>query len=591
VTLKRYDDMTRQQLLAEVRALLDTQLDEVSVLRHDLEVHREELVAQHVQLQQTQGMLESSRDAYAELFDFAPVAYLSLDPNGLIQTINLTGCTFLERERSRLIGLPLYSFFVDNDRAKFLDHMRRCRMGEIRVESELTLRTRAGNDVICLIITRPDGRPATSFRTVLTDITERRRAAQSLRELNARLEERVITRTIQLQSVNDNLKNEIAQREAAERALYDADKRKDDFLAMLGHELRNPLAPIRNAAEILEATVSGDPALQEIADVLKRQTSHLTRMVDDLLDVARITRGKITLQRQTVDLRTVVTETLRDIQNSDEANEQQFVANLPKQAVWVYGDVTRLTQILNNLLNNSVKFNCPRGRIVVDLTTDEPAKLCRLTVSDTGKGIEEEMLKNIFDAFTQLSVPLDRRQGGLGLGLAVVRGLVELHGGKVSANSEGLGKGTQVTLELALVEPPRDASRPGAQLTHQGSHSILLIDDSHDSLRMLKSLLESLGQHVQTAEDAETGLELARSVRPEAIISDIGLPRMDGYELARSVRSDAELRSVFLVALTGYGRPQDLQHAKDAGFDRHITKPVGLDELEEIVAGLGQRQT
>lgn len=583
-----YDRLPRAQLVAELKRRDKEAADEINLLQHNMEVYREELLAQHRQLQETHLLLEASRDAYAELYDFAPIAYLSIDTNGIIQSINLTGCSLLERERSRLIGLPLYSFFIEQDKAQFLDHLRRCRRGEAIVETELTLRTRLGNAIQCLVSSRPNAGPPTFFRTIITDITERCLAESALRELNATLERRVAERTAQFEQANQELTREIAQRQAVEEVLVETDRRKDQFLAMLGHELRNPLASIRSAADLLTMLSPGDLNFRESIDVIRRQSLQMTRIIDDLLDVTRIAQGKIALRIERLDLGKITAAAVADVQRRIEREDLRLECQLPATPVWIDGDRTRLAQIVGNLLDNSIKFTPSQGQIRVTLAPNAEQSTAQLVVEDTGIGIDPSMLSAVFDSFIQGDADLDRRRGGLGLGLAVVKGLVQLQGGKVHAASEGRGKGTRIVIEFPTTQNPDLAQNSQSTIPKTSAHSILLIDDNRDALVMLKAILEQLGQAVSIATDAETGLEVARSTRPEAIISDIGLPQMDGYTPARKIRAEAGLQQTVLVALSGYGQPQDQQRAIDAGFDEHITKPVALDRLEALIARLDQ---
>jgi PAS domain S-box-containing protein len=591
---KNYEQMTRLELLAEVARLRKQCVQGVSVesLQHDLETHREELAAQQYHLRNTQELLEASRDAYAELYDFAPIAYLTLDPNGVILSINLTGCALLERERIRVHGLPFYGFVSKDSRNGFLEHMRRCRLGQRHVESELVLQLPSGRSVPMLLQSRPDSLPPKAFRTVLLDLTERKQSEQEVHDLNASLERRVQERTLELERANRDLKREVEQRVIAEAALQDAHRRKDDFLAMLGHELRNPLAPLCNAAELLSLKAAENSEIQDICRIMERQSHHMMRIIDDLLDVSRITHGKISLRLETLDWCSVIRDVVRDF-STTLAKDIAVQLNLPPAPVWLQADATRLTQVLQNLLHNSVKFTPPGGQVVIDLTRDEQANAALLSVRDTGVGIDPQLLDVVFDAFRQADQSLHRSHGGLGLGLALVKGLISLHGGKVSAHSEGIGHGTEMRVWLPVVASPQrhvvlPASVP-APVTPKSRHRVLVIDDRRDSLRMLQALLSNLGQEVYTAESGEQGLEMASLVHPEIVFSDIGLPGIDGYAVAQQLRSHPELSETYLVAVTGYGQPEDERRSYEAGFNRHFRKPITLDALRSLL-GSFQRE-
>lgn len=401
--------------------------------------------------------------------------------------------------------------------------------------------------------------------------------------MRQRLEQRVRERTAELEAINAELRREVNQREQAERALKESDDRKDQFLAMLGHELRNPLAPIRHAAEVLRITAPDDAYIQELCDVIERQSSHMGHIIDDLLDVSRISRGKINMHFETMDWRELIQNELHDFRVELDECGLTLELDLPAEPVWVRGDATRLTQVLGNLLSNAQKFTDRGGLISVRLTTDYDRQEATLSVADTGIGVELEMLGRMFDPFSQADRSLDRTRGGLGLGLALVKGLVRLHGGQVTAASAGLGRGTVVKMSLPML-PAADASlelrRPRRQARRR---RILVVDDRRDQLRMLEALLTRLGHDVHTASSGAEALQLAAALHPDVVFSDIGMPDIDGYAIARRLRSDPELRHAFLVAVTGYGQPEDERRAYEAGFDRHFRKPVGLAELQQLL--------
>jgi PAS domain S-box-containing protein len=379
--------------------------------------------------------------------------------------------------------------------------------------------------------------------------------------------------------------------------LYDAERRsrgeaeaanraKDEFLAMLGHELRNPLSAVRNAA----VTARLDPARRERAlDIMCRGTDQLGRLIDDLLDVARITQGRITLRRQRVRLASIVARAVETTQQLIEERAHGLSVSSSPDEVQVNADPTRLEQVIVNLITNAAKYTEPGGRIDVRVEHDGGDAVLR--VRDNGAGIEPEMLPRVFDLFAQADHGLDRAHGGLGIGLTVVRQLVELHGGRVEARSDGLGKGAEFLVCLPALSPAPEQAVPAAPREEGGRHGctrVLVVEDNLDAAESLTMLLEVLGHRVRTVHDGATALDLARANLPDVMLVDIGLPGMDGYEVARRVRQDPRLRPLVLVALTGYGREEDKRQALAAGFDYHLTKPVEPDALNGLVTTLGR---
>lgn len=377
---------------------------------------------------------------------------------------------------------------------------------------------------------------------------------------------------------------EVALRRS-EAALREADRRKNEFLGMLSHELRNPLAPIRNSLYILARAAPGSDQARRAQAIIDRQVSHLTRLVDDLLDVTRISRGKIQLQRAPLNLNDLVRRTIEDHRPVFAANGVGLDVRLPHRALWVEGDGVRLAQVVGNLLQNAAKFTERGGHVRVVLDEDRAAQRCVIRVKDTGVGISPELLARLFEPFMQADRTLDRSLGGLGLGLALVKGLVELHGGEVEARSAGAGKGAEFTVRLPLLTE-RAAQRrtlPAAG-THR-SRRVLIIEDNVDAADSLREALRFGRHEVEVALSGREGIEKAQAFRPDVILCDIGLPGMDGYEVARAVRADPVLHGTYLVALSGYALPEDLDKARQAGFDRHLAKPSELGKLEEILAG------
>jgi len=376
-----------------------------------------------------------------------------------------------------------------------------------------------------------------------------------------------------------------SQHVAARIALEEADKSKNQFLAMLSHELRNPLAPIRNSLYVLDRAAPGGEQAQRAQSVIDRQVTHLARLVDDLLDVTRISRGKIQLQKELIDFADVVRRAVDDHRSFFTENRLELLVTIPDAPLWIYGDRTRIAQVIGNLLQNSAKFAEPGGEATVSVECNLDLRQAVLRVRDTGTGIAPDMLPRIFEPFTQADTTLDRSKGGLGLGLALVKGLVEMHGGTVSVESEGVGKGAEFTVRLPLesgVAPT--AERTGGARQNGSARRVLVIEDNVDAADSLREVLELEGHTVEVAYSGADGIETARAFRPEVVLCDIGLPGMDGYEVTKAMRADEALRSTFLVALSGYALSEDLAKAKEAGFDRHLAKPPSLEKLTEILA-------
>jgi PAS domain S-box-containing protein len=369
-----------------------------------------------------------------------------------------------------------------------------------------------------------------------------------------------------------------------------ADAAKDEFLAMLSHELRNPLSAISNALELIRLRGKTDPLIQRTLDVVDRQSHHMARLVDDLLEVSRITQGKIELRKETVDLNLVVKETVETNQPMIDSRAHQVTVSLPDRPVWLDADPVRAAQVISNLLGNAAKYTEPGGRI--DLTVTRDGADAQITVKDTGAGIAPAMLDNVFNLFTQANRSLDRSQGGLGIGLTVVKNIVALHGGTVKAKSDGLGKGSEFTVRIPALpegQGPASTRTPGGWTDGNGSsHRILLVEDNIDAARTLAEILETWGNSVRLAHDGVAALEMARQAEADVVLMDIGMPGMDGYEVARHLREEGLLPRAILVALTGYGQEEDLRRSREAGFDQHLVKPVDFGVLEELLDSLSR---
>jgi len=367
-------------------------------------------------------------------------------------------------------------------------------------------------------------------------------------------------------------------------ALHEAARRKDEFLAMLAHELRNPLVPIVNSLQLLEAQAGDSAPLQRVHALIDRQVSHITRLVDDLLDVARVTRGMIELRKETVDLAAAAAHAAQARQPLFDTRGQTLTTSLPDEPLWIEADPVRLAQVIDNLLNNAAKYTDPGGRIW--LTVAREGDTAVLHVRDTGQGIAPDLLPAIFDPFTQADRSLARSQGGLGIGLTLVRQLVEQHGGRVTASSGGPGQGSDFRVTLPALPPERarvEPARPPEERSRAAvGHRIVVVEDNPDARETLEELLELRGHAVESAPDGLLGLELLLTARPRVGLIDIGLPRLDGYEVARRARLELGT-DIYLAAITGYGRAEDREQALAAGFDAHLVKPLDPEELYRLL--------
>ena len=373
------------------------------------------------------------------------------------------------------------------------------------------------------------------------------------------------------------------------RELRDSDRRKDEFLATLAHELRNPLSPMRNAVQFLRLKGLPDPELEAARDIMERQLGHMKRLVDDLLDVSRITQGKITLRKERVSLGMVVTNAVESIKPFIEGQGHRLNVRIPDEPLFLEGDSARLSQVLVNLLDNAAKYTPGGGSVT--LHAERQGSDAVLTVSDTGIGIPRDMLPHVFDMFTQVDRSLEKTTGGLGIGLKLVERLVAMHGGSVEARSEGPSKGSEFIVRLPLqLVPPRAETIAGttssgeiATTAGPSGRRILVVDDNQDAADSLSAVLRLRGHEVRTAYDGLAAVEAAWHFTPEVAFLDIGLPKLNGYEVARRIREHDGGKRMYLVALTGWGQPDDRAKAREAGFDRHLTKPVEPGLLEQVL--------
>jgi len=498
----------------------------------------------------TERLRIESEVRFRRLADDIPTLLRVEDPHGMAEFVNRACVEFTGRPREALLGRGWLQFVHPEDRDGYLVEHTVAHATHTQLERDFRLMRADGTyrwmRSISVPHTGPDGQFA-GFVSLMIDVEDRKRA---------------------------------------ESALLTADRRKDEFLAMLAHELRNPLAPIGNAARVISGSGTKDERILWAAGVIGRQTTLLTRLLDSLLDVARIARGKAVLEMAPVDLSVVVARAVEISEPLIEERHQQMrvTAPAPDQLV-VEGDQARLTQVLANLLNNASKYTDAGGQISVDVEqTDTDAVI---HVSDSGAGLAKDMIPRIFDLFTQADRTLDRAKGGLGLGLTIVRQLVELHRGSVEASSEGLGKGSRFTVRLPLLArtPAVRLAREAAAAASSGpGRRILVVDDNVDGALTLAQVLQIQGHQVTVAHSGPAAIDMSAASDVDVVILDIGLPGMDGYSVARIMRGRPNTAKAMLIALTGYGQSEDIQKAMNAGFDSHMVKPVDLDELSALIA-------
>jgi PAS domain S-box-containing protein len=517
-------------------------------LLHELRVHQIELEMQNEELRTARMETENALRRYTELFDFAPIGYATIMGDHRIRDINHAGAELLRTERSRLRGRPF---------EQLVDVLQLDAFQALLNSTEIS-----GNRQSCEINLRGDG-----VQIVV------RLSATALRGVDPRI-------LLAFEDIGE-LRRRQNKLELTEQALLEADRRKDEFLATLSHELRNPLAPIRNSVFVLGRSAPGSEAASRAQLIIDRQVTHLTRLIDDLLDVTRIARGKIQLKEEQLELGALLHRIIEDHRSSFEALGVQLVTNIDPAPAWIRADSARITQIASNLLTNALKFTRREGRVEVQLRLR--GEVAELRVTDTGVGIPREVLEHVFEPFAQAPQTLDRARGGLGLGLAMVKGLVELHGGSVNIRSEGLERGTEVCIGLPLIAAPEQQSTETVPRSRR-TRRILLIEDNLDACETLQLALALEGHQVRVAHDGPNGLRMATEFQPEVVICDIGLPGMDGYAVARAVREQPGLQDALLVALSGYAQPEDLQRAREVGFDRHLAKPTSLETLERLVS-------
>jgi two-component system CheB/CheR fusion protein len=505
---------------------------------------------------QAEGALEQAHAELEQIFETAGDGVWVLACDGKILRVNATRARRIGRLSGELVGKICREVSPCCDCDSQVCPLTSIAEGANRVESEVSRNYPEGGRDEFVVSTPLRTKDATLLGVVQVfhDITERKRAEQALRQ--------------------------------SETELRESDRRKSEFMAMLSHELRNPLAPIRNSLYVLERAAPGSEQASRANAVINRQVEHLTGLVDDLLDITRISRGKIRLERRRVELNDLVRRTVDDHRSLFEENGVRLDCKLGPEPLFVNADPTRLAQVVGNLLGNAAKFAGHGGLAQVSVSTEPGTRRATILVADSGAGMTEETLARLFEPFMQGEATLDRSKGGLGLGLALARELVRLHGGEIRAHSDGAGRGAEFTVSLPQAENEESPGEPAAANRIATGRRVLIIEDNVDAATSLREVLELDSHQVAVAHDGPAGLAMASTFHPEVVFCDIGLPGMSGYDVARAFRADEALKRTFLVALSGYALPEDLQHAAEAGFERHLAKPLGLQALQDLLSSL-----
>lgn len=493
--------------------------------------------------------LQGADHPYRVLVEAMQQGAVTLSPGGAIVYCNSGFAQMVNRSADKLIGVNIETIFSSSDH-KILKR-RLAETETIAEQTEMIINSDDGSRLPVLVSFSRlplDGFSAVCL--VITDLTEHKKNQQ----------------------------------------LQDTDRRKDEFLAMLAHELRNPLAPIANAMHMLcLANRTRDEAVQWACDVVGRQVQQMTRIVDDLLDVSRITRGKVNLQMIPIDVSSIVAAAVETSRPLIESRRHQLKITLASEPLKVNADLTRMAQVLTNLLNNAAKYTDDGGEIFLSFERD--GSEAKISVRDNGTGIPADILPTVFDLFTQADRTADRSQGGLGIGLTLVRSLVEMHGGSVFATSDGPGRGSEFSLRLPLITENQPNQNSISFLRVNGKiaahrHRILVVDDNVDSATSLAKMLEMMGNDTRVAHDGVGAIQSAETYKPDLVLLDIGLPGMNGYAVAEQMRARPLLKKVVIAALTGYGDERDRQRTNAAGFDHHFVKPLSINSLESLLGTL-----
>jgi PAS domain S-box-containing protein len=536
---------------------------------------------------------ESLHQIVAGVVDYA---IFMLDTEGCVRSWNAGAQRIKGYRRDEILGNHISIFYPEEaKRRHWPEHELQMARQTGRFEDEgWRLRKDGSRFWANVIITalRDDEGQLRGFSKVTRDLTDQKRNEDAIRLAHAELEDRVLKRTAELAEANHHLQIEVEERKRLEHELKrrleqlaEADRHKNEFLAMLAHELRNPLAPLRNALHILKMPSVDTPTVQRAREMMERQLGNLVRLVDDLLDISRIIRGNVDLHRENVDLATVVRRAIETAQPMIDAQGHELFVSLPPDKVILHVDVIRLAQVISNLLVNAAKYTEQSGQI--RLSGDCQAGQAIIRVRDNGIGIAPELLPRVFDLFVQADRALARSQGGLGIGLTLVKRLVESHGGTVDVHSDGPGRGSEFTVRLPAVADspvtPAGDAQPAGVPGGGRPRRVLIVDDNVDAADSAALLLRMWGHQVHTVHDGLSVSQAVRDFRPEIILLDIGLPGMTGYEVAQHLRAQPALDSLVLAAMTGYGQDEDRKRSAEAGFNYHLTKPLDPSKLEALI--------
>jgi PAS domain S-box-containing protein len=534
-------------------------------LLHELQVQQQELTAQNNQLIATQRALEDSRDRYADLYDFAPIGFMTLDASGIVLEINLTGASLLRSERGRIIGLPFNIFVATTELPRFLEHLRQCRqLNRVSTAIELNLKANKASHVQLVTQRHGNGKDDKPiFLTALIDISDRKRLEQERGDAEEAREKLVRDR-------------EIA------RARADA---KDHFLATLSHELRTPLTPIMATMSNDRLVALAPEPLRQALQTVRRNLDLEIRLIDDLLDVTRISRGRLTLAKQRVDVHQTLREVVEMLGNQIRQRGVEVTTRLDAPKYQVVGDPTRLRQVFWNLLGNALKFSSPGGTVTISSSGASNGSI-EVQFRDAGTGMDANVVNSINEQDGAEPLPMSSATG-LGLGLAICRGVISAHNGMLHAASAGRGHGSTFIVEIPLAahQERRDKPvAPSAQADKQhGTRRILLVEDHQDSADTLSQLLTYYDYHVSIARNMEEAISIADEHFFDLLISDIRLPDGSGLELMRRLQSHRPIRG---IAISGFGTEQDQQRSREAGYETHLTKPVDFDRLLEAIETL-----
>jgi PAS domain S-box-containing protein len=539
--------------------------EELVELFHDLQVHQEELTAQNLQLVETQHALEESRDRYVDLYDFAPVGFMTISISGIVRQINLTGAAMLKRERSKVLGMPFDSFVHRADKPRFSEHLRQCRNVE-RSSATVELALNGEPDRYLQLLSKRHGDTVegqSQLLSTLIDISERKRLEKQRREA---------------EEARDKLERD---REVA-RASANA---KDHFLAKLSHELRTPLTPIvATLSNTKLVSLAPEPLLHALRTV-QRNLDLEVRLINDLLDVTRISRDRLRLARERVSIHLVLQDVVDMLAPEIRQHGVQVITAFNASADWVIGDPTRLRQVFWNLLGNALKFTRPDGRITI-VTTSGPQDVVQVSVSDTGAGMEQSMIDAINESGTTTPELPAQPASGLGLGLAICRGVIRAHGGTLSAISAGRDRGSTFVVNIPIAAHLEQWDQPSAAIAAQrepppGARRVLLVEDHQDSADTLAELLGLHGFDVTVARSVDEAISVADRGFFDIMISDIRLPDGSGLDLIRRLRSNRPIRG---IAISGFGTEEDQERSRQAGYEFHLTKPVNFDSLLDALA-------